>query len=71
MINGYLGFTENLSWITNILTNKIVNRGAKYAKPQVVGFYNPAYVEDKKKFNIRSFEGMEEVDRYITELPAF
>lgn len=71
MVNGYFGFTQNLSWINEILTNRIVNRGNKYAKPQVVGFYNPKYVQDKKKFNIKPFEGMEEVDRYITEFPAF
>lgn len=53
MVNGYFGFTENLSWIYKILTNKIVNRGNKYAKPQIVGFYNPKYIEDKKKFNIK------------------
>ena len=62
--------TEDFKWINDIFRNKYVNRGNRGIKPQVVGFYAPYYSFEKAKENIKPFEGMHPVDKYMVIFPT-
>jgi hypothetical protein len=67
---GEFAMTEDLSWIANIITNIYANHGNRGIKPQVVGFYSSDYSFEKHKEAIKPFDGMHDVDRYMTLFPA-
>ena len=68
--DGEFALTEDFSWINGIVGNQYVNRGSRGIKPEVVGFYSPDYSFDQAKENIKPFEGMHPVDKYMIAFPA-
>jgi hypothetical protein len=72
MINGEFAMTmtEDFKWINDIVRNQYVNRGNRGIKPQVVGFYVPYYSFEKAMENIKPFEGMYPVDKYMLIFPS-
>jgi ATP phosphoribosyltransferase regulatory subunit HisZ len=47
MLDGLYPFTEDLSWIEDIIRNKLVSRGNRLIEPKIITFYNP--LESKEK----------------------
>jgi hypothetical protein len=68
--DGEFALAEDFSWINGIVGNQYVNRGSRGIKPEVVGFYSPDYSFDQAKENIKPFEGMHPVDKYMIAFPA-
>lgn len=70
MTDGRSILVEKLDWLKDIMRNPYVSRGNRGVWPKVVGFYSANQTFEKKKENIMPFEGMNEVDRYVTLIPA-
>lgn len=70
MLDGKCIIVETFNWLQEIINNPYVNRGNRGIQPQVIGFYSIDHTLEKSKENLKPFEGMHEVDKYMAVFPS-
>jgi hypothetical protein len=67
---GPYALTEDLSWIEQIADSPFkLGRKADFV-PQIIAFYHAEFSPKRSVFNIKPYEGFQEIDKFTHEYPA-